>query len=256
MSRKEVFSFKLGSVVQTSIFNNFNMEFKMAKKKKNLMTRLKGLQKSWKKATPRQAGMVVPEDNYPVRVVSAILEEAKSTGRLQINWDLEILDGDYKGKHVHKYAGVDNEDNLDYVQGDFETLELEIPDSIADIGEVLEAAQGLVLDIRVRKADEFINIDFLELLEGYEEEEEDEDEESEDKDEDEESEDKEEDDDDDDDEEEEEEDEEEEITEDDIGKMKSKALLTVIKDYDLEVEDAEDMKVSELRKAVIGELFE
>ncbi|MBW8002645.1 MAG: hypothetical protein FVQ80_11590 [Planctomycetes bacterium] len=143
----------------------------MAKKKKaTLSSRLKALNKAWKTATPKQGGVGVPDGTYEVRIDSAILEEAKSTSRLQIHWTLAVLTEEYANKMLHKYDGCDKAEDLDWVQGTLETLELEIPDNIADIGPTLEEAQGLLAEVTVQTRDEFTNIYFNDLLADQEEE--------------------------------------------------------------------------------------
>ncbi len=235
-------------------------------KKASLKSRLKKMQKGWSGATPRRGGFPVPDDTYDCKIKSATLEEAKSSDRLQINWEFVVLDGDYEGKVFHKYDGLDRPESLDFVQGAFETLELDIPDDVEDIGEPLEAAVGLECEVTVKTVDEFTNVYINDLLEApdEDEEEEDDEEEGEDEEEDAEDEDEEEDEDEDeaeeDDEEEDEEDEEgEDYTEEDIEGMNKKDLLGVIaEDDDLKkaVKKAKTLSITKLRKAVISEWFE
>ncbi len=139
----------------------------MAKKKGDIQSRLKKMQSSWEETEPSRGRINLPDDNYGVRINSAVLEESKSSGRLQIHWDMTVIDeGDFENVSVHKYDGIDTEENLPYVQGALEALELDIPDDLADIGETLEAAAGLEVDITVATKDEFTNIYFNELLQG------------------------------------------------------------------------------------------
>lgn len=143
----------------------------MAKKKKatgGIMGRLGKLQKEWKKAEPRRGGAPVPDDNYSARIESAVLEESQQTERLQIHWTLVIQDEDYEGKKLHKYDGINEERDLEWIQGTLEALELDIPDDITTIGEVLEETQGLLVSITVSTKDEFTNVYFNELLEDDE----------------------------------------------------------------------------------------
>ena len=231
----------------------------MAKKKGTLKSRLKALQSAWADSEPQRAGASVPDDNYACRIESAVVEEAKSSGRLQIHYDLVVIDNeDFEGRKIQKYDGIDTEENLPYAQGTLEALELEIPDDIEDIGETLEEAAGLVVDVTVATRDEFTNIYFNELLEGYEEEEEEEEEKEEKKSKakskgkgkgkkakkEEEP------------EEEEEEEEAEDLTEDDINDMKRKALLTLIEDEDIDIDPDDYKKLADLKEAVIEEYFE
>ncbi len=223
--------------------------------KKNTAKTLSSMQKGWKKAKPRHIGAPVPDDSYPARIESAVIEESKSSGRLQVHWALDIADGDYAGRKVHKFSGMESEDNLSFLQGDIEILELAIPEDIGDLGETLEEALGILLEINVRTRDEFTNIDFIELLEDEEESDEDEDEDEEDEDEEEDDEDEDEEDEDEDEEDEEEEDEDEEfLTKAMVRKMDMKELKAAIKDYGLKTKPKKYKTVTSLRKAVTAEL--
>lgn len=262
----------------------------MAKKKKKkggMISKLKGMQKDWSDSEPKRGGVGVPDDDYTVRIDAAVLGESKTSQRLQIEWGMTVLEGDFEGKKVNKYDGINEAKDLPYVQGTLEALELDIPDDITDIGEVLESAVGLIVDITVKTRDEFTNIFFNELVEDYEEAEAEEGEEGEeasafdDLDEDSAEEDFEacadaiteilsnadldaddyelwsdawgaip--------EEGEEEAGEEELTEDDINEMKIGALKTLIKDDELDVNIKlkKNLKITGLRKSVIAVLFE
>jgi hypothetical protein len=131
---------------------------------KSLLKKLAGLQSSWKKSTPQKGGIVVPDGDYVVRFDSAVLETAKSSGRLQINFTMVILTEEYAGKKIHKYTGMDDAQSLPYLQGDLETLEIEIPENINDIGDALEQVGGLVAQVTQQTRDDFINLYIQELL--------------------------------------------------------------------------------------------
>ena len=217
---------------------------------KDPTSKLKALQKKWKTTQPKTFGKQAPDGDYEVKIVSAVLEQAKSESkRLQVVWALKILEGDCKDRELTHRSGLEgSEDCLAYFQGELETLELELPDDISDIGGTLQEAIGLELEISLSTRNEFQNVRFNELLEAsgdYYEDEEDEDEEEE-------EEEEEETDDDDDEEEEEEEDEAEPYpTTAELKKMKKPDLLTLIEDYELDVDDPADLSLKELRAAVI-----
>lgn len=142
----------------------------MAKDRRNrgsLKERLQNLQKDWESSEPKVGGAKVPDNNYTAKITGAFVEEAKSSGRLQIHWILLVADGEYEGREIHKRDGIDTAENLPYVQGSLQVLNLNIPDSIDDIGDVLENAVGLLVDITVATSDEFTNIYFNELLEDF-----------------------------------------------------------------------------------------
>ena len=210
-------------------------------KSKDPSSRLKALQKDWKKAAPKKFGQQAPDGSYEVKIVGAVIEEAKAESkRLQIRWTLKILDGDYKGREITHRSGLEGQDALSYLQGELDTMELEIPENITDITELLPEAIGLDLLVSLSTRNEFQNLGFEELLEADEADddlEEDEEEEDEDADEDEE-------------EDEEEEDDDSYPTDKEIMKMKKKALLELIEEYELEV-DPEGLTQKELAAAVI-----
>lgn len=225
----------------------------------SLMSKLKKLGTSFKKAKPRRSGFPIPDDDYAATIVSAIIEEARSTGRLQINYLLRVIEGDYEGKEFHKYAGLETEDNLDYALGDLEVLELELPAEISDLGTVLEEAANLSVDVTIRTSDSFTNIDFNELLAEGSEDDADEDDADEDEEEVEEA-----DDDDAEEEEEEEEDDDDSDTEDgegedwptekEIKKMPADELKELAKELGLKTKKFKTQK--KLAQACIDDIYE
>ncbi len=230
--------------------------------KGNLATELKNLQKNWKKSKPRKSGSSIPDGDYGVRIESAIIAEARTSGRMQVVWTLQVISPkDFEGRSVLKFSGMETEDNLDFLQGDLEVLELSIPDKISDLGATLEEAAGLLVDINVYTKDEFTNINFLELLEDddtdddeeEDEEDEDEDEDDDEEEEEEEDEDEEEEEEDDDDEDAEEEDE-DELTEEAVNNMNKAKLTKAIKEYGIKINTKKYKTIAALRKAVIAKM--
>jgi len=64
----------------------------------------------------------VPDDNYVTRILAAVLNNSKQSGRLQCSWEFLILQGDYAGRHVYKHAGLDTEEARGYFKGDLARL--------------------------------------------------------------------------------------------------------------------------------------
>ena len=142
---------------------------KTKKRSGGMIGLLKKMQTDWDDSEPKRGGAGVPDDDYVVRIDSVVLAESKTSQRLQIEWGMTVMEGDYEGRQINKYDGIDEPKDLPYVQGTLESLELDIPSDITDIGEVLEGASGLYVDITVKTRDEFTNIYFNEIVEGYEE---------------------------------------------------------------------------------------
>lgn len=145
----------------------------MAKKskKKTKKTKKSGVggklsegQSDWEESEARSLGAPLPDDTYEGVIENTIIEESRN-GRLQVRWDLLVTAGNCEGRQVRKYSGLETKDNMDWLKGDLETLGLEAPAEMSDLGEVLEEACSMAISFQVRSKDEFTNIDFIEPLE-------------------------------------------------------------------------------------------
>jgi hypothetical protein len=211
----------------------------MAKKKTTLKGKLAKLGSDWEASEPKRAGMPLPDGEYVARIDEAVLNESRASGRLQVTWKMTCMgdeDGNYEGRKVSKFSGLDSVDSLSYFMGDLESLEIEAPDDISDIGETLEEAAGIEVIISIWTRDEFTNISFKELAEtsGEEGGEEEAGEEPA---------------------AEEGAEEGEELTEEDVDEMDKSELLELIKEEELEIK-TKGKKAGALRKAVKEALFE
>lgn len=208
-------------------------------KKNALVDKLEELGKAWKKTEPRKVGAPLPPGEYVFQIESATIEESKK-GRLQVKWVLTVMEpSEMEGKKVNRYSGIDNDDALAFLQGDLETLEVNIPDDITDLGDSLEETQGLLVAGVAVKNDEYLNIYFNDLVEAADGKDK---EDKEDKEDDKENEDK----------------ESEKPTAKEVKRMSRKEMKQIIKSFklgkkidinDKDVEDDED-----LAKAIIEEL--
>ena len=127
--------------------------------------RLGNAQDSWESSEARSFGAPLPDGQYEGIIEAALIEESRN-GRLQVRWDLLVTEGDCEGRQVRKYNGLETKDNMDWFKGDLQTLNLDVPDDITNLGDTLEAASGMAIRFQVRTRDEFTNIDFIEPLEG------------------------------------------------------------------------------------------
>jgi len=103
-------------------------------------SRLKKLNKSWKDATNEEDpfGAQVDDGFYKMKVMEGRVEEAQSSGRLQIRWEHQILEGEFKGETVLEYEGLEQEQSLFYVQRRISRLGYDIPEDISELQAVLE----------------------------------------------------------------------------------------------------------------------
>ena len=205
--------------------------------KTGITSKLKALNRKWKKAVPKRAGAPLPpNEDFEARLESAVVEISKGEKkRLQIHYVLTIVTKGYEGKKAHKWRGLDTEENLDKAQGDLEAMGLDIPDSMEGLGPVLEEAVGIGVAIRTWKIDENTGFNFVDRIDLEDDE------------------DKEDDDDDDADADDDDDDDDEEgYTYEQVMKMKKQELVPIAEELDLDPDDYE--KLSELREAVADEL--
>jgi hypothetical protein len=104
--------------------------------------------------TPERAFDDVDPGKYQTRIDSATLNNAKSTGRLQVSWELTIMNGDFRGRKLFKHDGLDTEDGRSYFRGHLAKLGHEWPDDPKDLPSLLEELIGTFAAVTVRKRKE------------------------------------------------------------------------------------------------------
>lgn len=190
-----------------------------------VQSQLKKMQKAWGTAEAKSGFVPLDDGTYQVRIDEATIKESKTSKRLQVEWALAVLTGDAQGRTVKKFDGIDDEESISWFKGGLERLEVECPDEILELGEVLESLQGTGAEITVKTRDEYQNIYFNEVIdiEDLEEEGDGEDEEGED-----------------------------ESGEEapDLDEMGKDELLEFIDEKKLEVKNAKKLTAVRLRKAV------
>ena len=121
-------------------------------------------QADWDASEARSFGAPLPDDEYEGIIENAVIETSRN-GRLQVRWDLLVTTGPCEGRQCRKYSGLETKENMDWLKGDLETLDLQIPEEIENLGDTLEAACGMGIRFQVRSRDEYTNVDFIEPLE-------------------------------------------------------------------------------------------
>lgn len=161
----------------------------------------------------RIGGARVPDGDYRVRVVDIEERVSENSGQPYLNWELEIVGGEYDGSTIYHTTSLQKQ-ALFNLRATLEALGLDVPESAMEID--LDALIGLEMGVTVevqevqgRKRSRVVDVFSLEELEGDDDDDEEDDEDEDDED------DEEEDDEDDEDDDDEEEDEEEEEEEDD-----------------------------------------
>jgi hypothetical protein len=94
----------------------------------------------WKKVQPIQPSFSnVPDGDYIGDLKEMKLAEAKKTGRLQVEMTFEIADGEYEGKSVKRFDGVEEETGMGYFKNLCEVIGFDIPDDMHGWQEAMDA---------------------------------------------------------------------------------------------------------------------
>jgi len=128
--------------------------------------RLSDGQSAWSQSVPRHIGGSLPVGEFVGKIQNAVIEENQS-GTLQVVWDVEVIEGKYKGRSQRKWSNLDSKDQMDWLKGDLQAIEVTPPDDINDLGDALGEAIGLEIRFEMRQGrDEYVNMNFIERLEG------------------------------------------------------------------------------------------
>lgn len=196
-------------------------------------------------------GTELEDGIYKMALKSAKIGESQTSGRRQVNWTWVVTDGDDAGATKIDTAGIQNEDNIYYLNLMLMRFGYEPPRSEQELAEILEElTENHVLcrcRLTTKKDSDFQNLRVLKVLqETYElpdddnvstEEEEEEDSEEVEEDEEEEGE------------------EEGGPSEEEIRKADKPGLQEICDTYDLEIKDADKKTLTSFRAAVVEALY-
>lgn len=124
----------------------------------------------WQQTEARSGGVNIPDDDYIAKLTKMFINKSKSKGRLQVCSLYNVADGNYEGKEIMRFDGLDNEQSIAYFKGYGETIGLEVPTSMTDLPAALEAFMngfdGLV-NITMKTKGEYQNL-YVKGLVSYE----------------------------------------------------------------------------------------
>ena len=127
----------------------------------SVSNKLSSLSKMWKKVQPIQPSFSnVPEGEYVAELKEMKLEESKK-GRVQVTSTYEIADGEYEGKTVKRFDGLDTETNLGYFKGYCEIIGYDIPEDIELLQEGMDefvANNPDLFNITIKIKDQYSNV--------------------------------------------------------------------------------------------------
>lgn len=122
------------------------------KKDNNLLTnegdsnmdakKLSALSAMWKKVAPIVPSFSnIPDNDYVGDIKEMKLGESKK-GRLQVVTTLEVVDGDFVGKTVKRFDGVEEETGMGYFKNLCEVIGLDLPDDLRLWQETMDGFVG------------------------------------------------------------------------------------------------------------------
>lgn len=124
--------------------------------------KLSSLSKMWKTTQAVQPSFSnVPEGDYVGDLKEMKLEESKKNARLQVVTTIEIADGDYVGKTVKRFDGLDKEQSIGYFKGLCEVIGFDIPEDIELLQEALDefiANNTDLFNITIKMNDKYSNV--------------------------------------------------------------------------------------------------
>lgn len=130
---------------------------------------LAALDGTWQQTEARSGGANVPDDDYVAKLMKMYISKSKK-GRLQVCSLYTIADGNYEGKEIMRFDGLDSEQSMAFFKGYCETIGLEVPTSMTDLPAALEAFMngfdGLV-NITMKTKGEYQNL-YVKGLVNYE----------------------------------------------------------------------------------------
>jgi len=96
---------------------------------------------TWDDIEPRSFEEL-PDGTYQTRVLAAVINNAQSSGRLQCSWELIVVEGDHKGRHIFIHQGMDTEDGIAYFKGSLGRLGYDEPKSKKELVSTLREIVG------------------------------------------------------------------------------------------------------------------
>jgi len=125
--------------------------------------KLSKLSAMWKKVKPIQPSFSnVPDGDYIGDLKEMKLAESKKSGRLQVEMTFEVADGEYEGKTVKRFDGVEEETGMGYFKNLCEVIGFDIPDDMNVWQEEMDAFVAGnttdLYDITIKTNDKYANV--------------------------------------------------------------------------------------------------
>jgi hypothetical protein len=91
----------------------------------------------WKETVPKK-GSSIADGDYVAKITKMEIGKSKN-GRLQAVSVFTVADGNYMGKELYRFDGLDKEDSIGYFKAMCETIGLEYPVSMVELPNAIKA---------------------------------------------------------------------------------------------------------------------
>jgi len=110
----------------------------------------------------------VPDGKYQTLLNKIEINESKSSGRLQVSWQLKIASGEFANRMIFKHDGIDTAESLGYFKGGLARLGVECPDDMKELPDILDELKDTFASVTVRtkKGADMANVYFDKALDS------------------------------------------------------------------------------------------
>lgn len=91
----------------------------------------------WKETAANKGGVNIADGDYVTKLSSMEINKSKK-GRLQVVSVFTVADGNYMGKELYRFDGLDNETSISYFKAMCETVGLEYPESMVQLPDAIK----------------------------------------------------------------------------------------------------------------------
>lgn len=104
----------------------------------DLHEELAALDGVWKDTAAAKSGSNIPDGDYVTKITKMDLGKSKN-GRLQVVTVFTVADGNFSGKELYRFDGLDKEQSISFFKSMCETIGLEYPASMVHLPDAVKA---------------------------------------------------------------------------------------------------------------------
>jgi len=98
----------------------------------------------------------LPDGDYVARINEVRIENAKSSGRLQMVWSLIVTEGPCAGRYIWRYSGLGTPENRKFLHMDLNRCGHKLS-KLSELPELLPRLLELVVSVKLKTKDKYQN---------------------------------------------------------------------------------------------------